>query len=191
LAASVVCSRSVERVQRKSGVVWRVRWRENGQPHSRRRQQTRRRAVRGRHHAPQAPRPARADRHRPPDRRRVRPRMVAHPRRPRPADAPALLRVIRPTSTHGSTPRSRSSPSASTTKLTVLRAYGERSDHLLPDSTGTCCCGRSSPRSHDARLPPPSMTLTSRRRLPSWRCDESPAASTSSMAASRPHAGRR
>ena len=26
---------SVERVQRKSGVVWRVRWRENGQPHSR------------------------------------------------------------------------------------------------------------------------------------------------------------
>jgi hypothetical protein len=26
---------SVERVQRKSGAVWRVRWRENGQPHSR------------------------------------------------------------------------------------------------------------------------------------------------------------
>jgi integrase len=26
---------SVERVQRKSGIVWRVRWRENGQPHSR------------------------------------------------------------------------------------------------------------------------------------------------------------
>src|SRR3954464_12485712 len=26
---------SVERVQRKNGTVWRVRWRENGQPHSR------------------------------------------------------------------------------------------------------------------------------------------------------------
>jgi len=26
---------SVERIQRKSGAVWRVRWRENGQPHSR------------------------------------------------------------------------------------------------------------------------------------------------------------